>query len=140
MHELDCITSIPLIFKPTKQKTNIGSYRGHTVQTNIYVPQQSKIQIQRWLNSMTLYSRIPMSITAVTSSHHVFIFKYISNINYFSLCPSLKHIHTNIQCNWQWHTLKFPPENRSAMHILVGISLCVIFSHIWSIWGNMFTF
>ena len=105
---------IPLICTPTKHKTNVGSCRGHTVQTNIYVPQLPKVQLQRWLNSMTLSSRIPMSITAVTSSHHVFIFKYISNINYFSLCPSLKHIHTNIQCIWQWHTLKYPPENRST--------------------------
>ena len=108
------ICQLSLVYKPTGQKTNIGSYRGHTVKTNIYAPQQSKIQLQGWLNSMTLYSRIPMSITVVTSSHHVFIFKYISNIHYFFLHPPLKHIQTNIQCKWQWHTLKFPPENRSA--------------------------
>ena len=131
---------IPLVFKPTKQKTNIGSYRGHTIQTNVYVPQQSKVKLQRWLNSMTLYTRIPMSIIVVTSSHPVSIFKYISNINYFSLCPSLKHIHTDIHCNWQWHTLKFPPKTGLHMHILVGILLCIIFSPIWSISGNMFKF
>lgn len=108
------VICIPLIFKTTKQKTNIRSYRGHSLRTNIYVPQQSKVQLQRWLNSMTLYSRISMSITAVTSSYHVFIFKYSSNINYFSLSSSLKNIHRNIQCNWQLHTLKFPPENRSV--------------------------
>ena len=105
---------ILLIFKPTKQKTNIGSDRDHTVQTNINVPQEFKVQLQKWLSSMTLYSRVPMFISAVTSSRQVIVYKYISNINYFSQCQSFKHIHANTQCIWQWHMLNFPPENRTA--------------------------